>query len=126
MSNKEITANFNQAFSQVLYCFKHKQCSMYTCLAIYFKLLNAVIVEPWIEAVDRDHFQMNYILLFDNPIEDRIIMNTEVVSEPQDDSVFLRGIKRGLFEILQRWHCFRILWVVCRKSLTLFFLLVGH
>ena len=74
---------------------------MYARLAIYSKLRNIMIVESWIKAVDRNHFQMNQLLLFDDPIEDWIIMHTQVISEPQDDSVFSRGVKRDLFKILQ-------------------------
>ena len=52
-------------------------------------LLDLLLVEAGVEAVDWDNFLELDRLLLGGPVQDRIVVNAEVVAHPKNDSVHL-------------------------------------
>lgn len=54
--------------------------------------LNSLVIEPWIEAVDRKELAVLCFGLSSRPVEEDVIVNAQIVSEPEDNPVHLTFI----------------------------------
>ena len=57
------------------------------------EVVDHTLVESWVETVDRDDFSVLDGWLLGDPVQDRVVMETQVVAHPHDYTVHLCLIK---------------------------------
>jgi hypothetical protein len=95
-SDHQATAQTSEVRSELLYRLHSKASSMDASFSgsesgVHGRLL--VAVEARIKTEHRDDFLVLEIGLARSPVKDRVVMESQVVSEPKDNSVHLGRIK---------------------------------
>ena len=86
VGHKQTATKCFKALSEFLHWFQLKSCPHYPWFAIHLVLWNTHVVKSWIKAVQRDKLNV-FDFLLHCPIKDRVVMDSQVISEPQNHSI---------------------------------------
>ena len=81
MSHQKAASKILKVLSQFLNRLDLESGPYDSCFALHLKIGNALVEEAWVEAVDWHELSL-LGLLVDCPIQDCVVMNSEIISEP--------------------------------------------